>query len=533
MEQAMNTVRPTADDVPLDFAVIIPCHNVEHTLGDQLDALTEQTWSRPWGIVVVNNNSTDRTRNVAARYAERGVRVVDALEGRGVAYARNAGVRAIDAATVAFCDGDDVVRPGWVSAMADGLTDSDIVSGGLDTTRINPPWLAHSRPLAEPGRLPTFGRVGFASGCTCGMTRQVFEHLHGFAEDFVGLEDIEFSLRAIHAGYQIAFVDGAAIDYRLRDDLKSVWRQGYFYGRGRPALMRQARSYGLPGPTGAVALKSWLWLLVHLPDLLTKAGRFGWVWVLANRLGYAAGTLELLTRRPTKQVALTYDDGPGPDTADLVDFLVAENVPATFFLLGEACEARPDVVRHLATAPGITLATHGHTHADLHKLDEEGIRLELVTCKATLEELCGRNASQFRPPYGHRDERVDRVARQLGQSVILWTLNSFDWRDGEGAAKVVIRRARSGDVVLLHDTNSLAVPTTKQLVNGLRRKGFEFVPVDRIVGPLSPGATYQGAVSPLTLRLRWFRGLLWTLRHRLLSLLVRQLPTHMRLGRSE
>ncbi|TBT83131.1 glycosyltransferase [Propioniciclava sinopodophylli] len=532
MERAMNTVRPTADDVPLDFAVIIPCHNVEATLGDQLDALTAQTWSRPWGIVVVNNNSTDGTRNVAARYAERGVRVVDALEGKGVAYARNAGVRTVDAATVAFCDGDDVVRPGWVSAMADGLIDSDIVSGRLDTTRINPPWLAHSRPLAEPGRLPTFGRVRFASGCTCGMTRQVFEHLHGFTEDFVGLEDIEFSLRAIHAGYQIFFVEGAAIDYRLRDDLKSVWRQGYFYGRGRPALMRQARSYGLPGPTGVAALKSGLWLLVHLPDLLTRKGRFGWVWVLANRLGYAAGVCESLTNRRGKQIAITYDDGPGPDTAELVDFLVAENVPATFFVLGEACEARPDVVRHMAAAPGIMLATHSHTHPDLHNLDEDGIRLELTTSKTVVEQLLGRVVTQFRPPLGHRDARVDRVALKLGQSVILWTLNSLDRRDGQSAAEVVTRRARHGDVVLLHDTEPLAVPTTKRLVSGLRQKGFEIVPIDRIIGPLTPGATYHGAVSPITLRVRWLRGLLWTIRHRLPSLRVRQFRSHKRMEES-
>ena len=90
----MEGMSPTSEDVPLEFAVIIPAYNVEDTLAEQLTALVTQTWTGRWGIVVVNNRSTDGTRAVADRYRDLGVRVAEADQGQGVAYARNAGVAA-------------------------------------------------------------------------------------------------------------------------------------------------------------------------------------------------------------------------------------------------------------------------------------------------------------------------------------------------------------------------------------------------------------------------------------------------------
>lgn len=284
--------RPTAEDIPLSFAVIIPCHNVETTLAEQLEALTRQTWTDTWGILVVDNRSTDGTRALALGYRDKGVRVVEAYEGRGVAYARNAGVRQSNARTFAFCDGDDVVHSGWVTAMADALSGAELASGQLETKTLNPSWLADSRPMGGQSRLPTFGSLGFASGCNCGMTRELFDRLGGFDEDFVGLEDIEFSLRALGSGTTVRLVPDALVAYRFRDQLSSVWHQGVFYGRGRPELKRRARKLGLPFPGVLESLKSWAWLVVHLPDLRHRSGRYKWTWVLANRLGVIRGHVE-------------------------------------------------------------------------------------------------------------------------------------------------------------------------------------------------------------------------------------------------
>lgn len=284
---------PTSDDADLDFAVIIPCHNVEATLGEQLDALTAQTWVKPWGIVVVDNGSTDGTKRLASTYETRGVRVVEANSGRGVAYARNAGVRAVKADGVAFCDGDDVVHPGWVKGMAAALATTDIASGQLETDSLNAPWLARTRPVRQDGGLPRLGSIGFASGGNCAVRRSVFDALGGFDEAYVGLEDIEFSLRALESGATIKPAPTAVLSYRLRDDLRSVWTQGLYYGRGRPSLLRRARRMGLAAPGRFEGLRSWAWLALHTPDLRSKTGRFRWVWVLANRLGVLRGSVAL------------------------------------------------------------------------------------------------------------------------------------------------------------------------------------------------------------------------------------------------
>lgn len=293
----MEKLAPTAADIELQFAVIIPCHNVEATLAPQLESLVAQTWSQPWGIVVVDNNSTDGTREIAENYASRGVRIVIANTGRGVAYARNSGVRETKARTFAFCDGDDIVQPGWVTAMADGLIHASIVSGPIETESLNPAWLAHSRPMPRKAGLPTFGRIGFAAGCNSGMTRETFDALGGYDEDFVGLEDIEFSLRALANGNSILYLPEALVAYRLRGDMRSLWRQGFFYGRGRPELKERAREHGLPVPASLETWKSWAWLMLHIPKLRNRAGRFQWLWVLANRLGVIRGNLTLLLSR--------------------------------------------------------------------------------------------------------------------------------------------------------------------------------------------------------------------------------------------
>ena len=277
-----------------DLAVIIPCHNESETLAEQLDALVEQRWGHSWEIVVVDNRSTDHTTQIAEGYADAAVpvRVVHAADRGGVAYARNAGVRASTARSVAFCDGDDVVYPGWVAAMGEALRDEPLVTGTLDGERLNARWLAKTRPMGAAEKLPTFGSLPFARGNNTAMHRSVWDALDGYDEDFIGLEDIEFSIRAAGRGYRPALVPNARIAYRFRSGLRATWRQGAFYGRGRAQLASQAHDLGLAGPGRFDGVKSWAWLVLRAPKVITKSGRYAWVFTLANRWGVLRGALE-------------------------------------------------------------------------------------------------------------------------------------------------------------------------------------------------------------------------------------------------
>lgn len=286
-------VAAEGDGATLDLVVVVPCHNAEPTLAAQLEALIAQDWDGRWLPLVVDNRSTDGTAALARGYADRGVHLVEAQARSGVAYARNVGARTFKTSAVAFCDGDDVVRQGWLRALARALATSDIVSGSLDTSCLNPRWLAGVRPALPPGQLPKFGSVPFASGATSAVRMEAFERLNGYDEDFVGLEDIEFSLRATAAGLTIASAPDAVVDYRLRPDLRGTLKQGFFYGRGRPELNLTARRLGLPAPSRLEGLRSWAWLVTRVPGLRTRSGRYRFAWVLANRLGVLAGSFHV------------------------------------------------------------------------------------------------------------------------------------------------------------------------------------------------------------------------------------------------
>ncbi|MGH9178417.1 MAG: glycosyltransferase [Acidimicrobiales bacterium] len=277
----------------LDLSVIIPCRNVADTLQQQLDALAQQTWDGTWECVVVDNGSTDETAKVARGHVGlRGrLRVVVATQGRGVSYARNAGVRATVSRAVAFCDGDDIVAPGWVAAVGDALRTYPLVSGAIDVERLNTAALTRSRGAVHADRPPVFGRVTFLRGNNGGMQRTAWEGLGGFDERFIGLEDIEFSLRAAAAGWEVFFEPRALVHYRYRPEVGALWRQGLFYGRSFPDLSVRARRAGLQPPGRLAGVRSWLWLVRHVPKLATREERAAWLWVLANRIGVLWGSL--------------------------------------------------------------------------------------------------------------------------------------------------------------------------------------------------------------------------------------------------
>lgn len=282
------------DPSTVEMTVVVPCHNVAETLGEQLDALVSQSWSGRWEILVVDNRSTDGTVAVARQYASASipVRVISANDGQSVAYARNVGINAARSGAVAICDGDDVVQPGWVAAFGDAVRTHRLVGGLVDPRLVNEEWLAASRPLGQPGRLPRFGGRTFVSGGNCAMAKDLWEELGGYDEEFRGLEDIDFSLRAHAIGVEPVLAPGAIVGYRYREGLLPLWRQGFYYGRGRRELSRRAEALGLEGAPRLAAWKSWAWLLLHLPNLLTHAGRYRWLWVLANRVGAIRGLFD-------------------------------------------------------------------------------------------------------------------------------------------------------------------------------------------------------------------------------------------------
>src|SRR6266545_10527 len=108
----------------MKLSVVVPCFNSAKTIAIQLEALANQTWSEPWEVIVADNGSTDSSVAIAESYKKRlpHLRIVDASDRRGAGHARNVGAAAAAGDLLAFCDADDEVAPGWLSAMGQALS---------------------------------------------------------------------------------------------------------------------------------------------------------------------------------------------------------------------------------------------------------------------------------------------------------------------------------------------------------------------------------------------------------------------------
>ena len=147
--------------------------------------------------------------------------------------------------------------------------------------------------------------------------------------------------------------------------------------------------------------------------------------------------------RGSKQIALTYDDGPNdPYTLRLLEVLARYDVHATFFLIGRYVRQRPEIVREIVRA-GHVVGNHTFTHPLLIFKSSEEIRQELSNCRAALQDTIGQHSNLFRPPFGGRRPAVLRIARELGLEPVMWNVTGYDWN--APPAEVIERKVGEAD----------------------------------------------------------------------------------------
>lgn len=273
----------------MDLSVVIPVRNGARTLAGTLESLAGQAVDGSWEVVLADDHSTDRTRDVAESFSADlpGLRVVT-VAGTGVAAARNSGVRAAAGDLLLFCDADDTVRPGYLQAMLDGSRAADLLSGRLNEIRpLDSPPMRSGNPIDRPHH----GFLPFAQGACLGVTRRAFDEVGGFATDLepVGAEDVDFSWRVQLAGYELGYVVDAVVDYAHRDRLRPLLRQRFVWSRADVELLKRHSVNGLRPRSTIKALRHWGWLVVHLPDLGSRGGRVAWLCTAAVLTGRVAG----------------------------------------------------------------------------------------------------------------------------------------------------------------------------------------------------------------------------------------------------
>jgi glycosyltransferase involved in cell wall biosynthesis len=257
----------------MEVSVIIPCRNCARHLGQQLEALAGQDYEGTWEVIVVDNASTDDSRQIAERYSDRlNLRIVDARGSSGASFARNVGAAAAAGRKLLFVDADDEVAPGYLSAMAAALDSSDFVTARVDTSALNPEWsrFAHGPPWQVDGVLTLFGFLPAAPSCI-GVVRSLYRRVGGFPEKFLRQEDAAFSWRVQLTGTPVQFVRDAEYRYRFRPSLHGLYAQSRDWSVFIPLLYREFRAAGMPRRPWSVALNAWGRGLRQLLRARTKA----------------------------------------------------------------------------------------------------------------------------------------------------------------------------------------------------------------------------------------------------------------------
>lgn len=195
--------------------------------------------------------------------------------------------------------------------------------------------------------------------------------------------------------------------------------------------------------------------------------------------GYWAGHQENNGEHP--RLYLTYDDGPHPETTpQLIELLAKENIPATFFLIGEHAEKYPELVKQLADA-GHIIANHTQHHEFMPLLTTRRIEKEIQKTNDVILQATGQNPILFRAPYGVLDTRVADCLKERGMKPVYWSCVSEDWLP-LGHSKVVSRIARKlhdGALIVLHEKwfPHQTLEATRGVIEFARKAGYTFAPV--------------------------------------------------------
>lgn len=196
-----------------------------------------------------------------------------------------------------------------------------------------------------------------------------------------------------------------------------------------------------------------------------------------------------------KYVAITFDDGPsGQYTETLLAGLAERNVHSTFFLCGYRLVNARELAGRIADA-GHEIALHGYSHTMMSQLSGYEIRKELEDTLALVPE--GSNVTLMRPPGGDITDSVRSVTRELGLSIIMWSVDPEDW-DTDSAQEIeqkILEQVQEGDIILLHDMSNSSVEAALNVIDELSGQGYVFVTVSelaRLQGQsLIPGETYK------------------------------------------
>lgn len=196
-----------------------------------------------------------------------------------------------------------------------------------------------------------------------------------------------------------------------------------------------------------------------------------------------------------KLLALTFDDGPDPQTTPrLLSILKKENVPATFFVLGNRLALYPEIVKQ-EHALGHQVGSHTFNHLNLPQLPMKDVQEEIKNTADLVQKTLGIAPQGLRPPYGATTPQINEQAQT---PIIQWSVDSLDWKskNADQIEQVVMNEVYDGSIILMHDIYNSSVDGAARVIKKLKSQGYTFVTVNQLIearGKLKNSQVYFNA----------------------------------------
>lgn len=480
-------------------SVVIPAYNEAILLPRCLQALKEQDYQGSFEIIVVDNNSTDVTSDIARLY---GAKVIKERR-RGVAFARQAGFMAASGEIICSTDADTIVPPHWLTAMVKAFDrDPNLVAVGGRFELVD---IDSSFKLFVNFFLPivfAFDRLnhhGHFTGCNFAVRKDAFLRVGGFDTSLKIGEDIDLcirvrQLRKVKILHEIKVQTSArrydlglvkSFEYVIMNYFSIVWS----HTLSSRVSMENISKKPLLLPFESYKSQMTLWsILVSFTMLLVIIFGIGFIpWI---NLGF--GSVSHM-KTSEKLIALTFDDGPNdPYTSQVLDILKAKEVRAAFFLVGQNVRRNPDAVKKII-GEGHVVANHSYSHnRRVMAGPPEGLLRDVEKADNEIYKVIGKRPRYYRPPYGYRTVWGDAILKKHGYKIVTWDDLTTDYK--KLASKIIVsrivKRAHPGSIIVLHDgaenhqrvDRSNSVHALPEIIDRLQAEGYHFVTIDELIG---------------------------------------------------
>lgn len=222
----------------------------------------------------------------------------------------------------------------------------------------------------------------------------------------------------------------------------------------------------------------WYVLLISIWLLVMAMGSFHMRW------NFYLKAFTSKKNQTTKQIALTFDDGPNPNfTLKVLDLLNQYNAKATFFCIGVNVETYPEIFKSIIDN-GHDIGNHSFSHDAMIAFNSTETWLnEIKQADNSILRIGGKKTNLFRPPFGVTTPKLARALKVTEHKVIGWNIRSYDTvtKSPKRIIKRITKQIKPGAILLLHDKQPNVLPVLEHLLRVLQKRDYQTVTINELL----------------------------------------------------